>query len=78
MQKDHITSMLRGFADSTLSETGGGARKPLGMSDAEESYRHALSRVLGVANLMCYFHVKQACKDYLAKRSVGTAEQKAA
>ncbi|CAK0870598.1 unnamed protein product, partial [Prorocentrum cordatum] len=48
------------------------------MSDAEESYRRALSRVLGAANLMCCFHVKQARKDCLAKRSAGTAEQKAA
>ena len=25
---------------------------------------------------MCYFHVKQACKDYIAKHGHGSAEKK--
>ena len=79
MAKEHIADMLRGFRDSTIRATGcgaSGANKVLAMSDAEAAYREGLRTVFASANLMCYFHVKQAAKKNLDKRLPETEEVK--
>ena len=65
MQAEQVKSMFEGFRDSTVRVTQGQASKTWAMSDAEEAYRRAQAEVFGSSNLMCFFHVKQAAKDYM-------------
>ena len=46
------------------------------MSDAELAYRRALSEVFQSDNLMCFFHVKQAARDYIMAHCHETKEAK--
>ena len=46
------------------------------MSDADSCYRKSLQQIFGCSNLMCYFHVKQACREYLFAHFKGTKEQR--
>ncbi|CAE7232615.1 unnamed protein product [Symbiodinium natans] len=76
LEQKTVQSMLEGFRDSTARVTRSNTRKKLAMSDAEAAYRKSLREVFGASNLMCYFHVKQACKDYIVKHGHGSAEQR--
>ena len=79
MEHEHVADMLKGFKDSTVRVTGcgaGGVKKALAMSDAEGAYRKGLANNFESSNLMCFFHVKQAAKENLMKRFVGTSEEK--
>ena len=76
MEADHVEEMFQGFRDSTIRFTHGNTNKRLAMSDAETAYRRALAKWFGSSNLMCYFHVKQACKEYLEKHFRGAADHK--
>jgi len=79
MAQEHIAEMFEGFASSISKSTRCGpdaVRKALAMSDAEGAYRHGMAKAFGSANLMCYFHVKQAAKENIQKRYPGTAKEK--
>ena len=65
MEGSQVTEMLQGFRDSTARVIRGNPNKKFAMSDAELAYRRALSEVFRSDNLMCFFHVKQAARDYI-------------
>jgi hypothetical protein len=79
MAKEHVTDMLTGFANSVIRRSGcgpDGVKKALAMSDAELAFRQGLAQAFSSANLMCYFHIKQAARDNLDKRFPATRKEK--
>ena len=75
MDGAQIRAMLKGFRDSTVQVTQGDTTKRLAMSDAETAYRRAMAEVFRASNLMCFFHVKQAAKEYLRKHLSRTKKE---
>ena len=76
MEGSQVKEMLQGFRDSTARVTRGNPNKKFAMSDAELAYRRALSDVFQSDNLMCFFHVKQAARDYIMAHCHGKQNAK--
>lgn len=76
VSKDMIQDMLSKYADNAEKITGKRPDKEYGMSDGEVAYRHALKHALGCQNLMCWFHVTQAVRDWLGKHAQVTGKAK--
>ena len=64
MEAQHITDMMESFAGVMQRETKRNVHKPFVMSDQELAYRQALKVAFKGDNLMCYFHVKSAAREY--------------
>jgi len=71
----HITALLSGFQASTERLVQKSCAKHLGMSDAEIAYRVSMQQAFACKPLMCWYHVKAACKLYLTKHYRGSAEE---
>ena len=76
VELDTVSKMLIGFKTSTERVTRRTADRLLAMSDGEVAYRNAMAKTFGSANLMCFFHVKQAARDNLMKRFEGNLASK--
>ena len=61
--------MTTGYADQVGRLTGKNPAKEHGMSDGDQAYRQGLKKVFGCDNLMCWFHVCQAVRDWLGKHA---------
>jgi hypothetical protein len=71
----HVGEMLTKWHQSVEKLVGRECRKMYSMTDAETAYARGLAEACHSSPLMCWFHVKKACKDYLAKRFRGTATE---
>lgn len=76
MEAEHVTDMAVTYAQETKRVTGLSVHKDFVMSDQEAAYRRALKTAFHGSNLMCVFHVKSACRDYLFHGLRGTTQEK--
>ena len=77
MSKPMIKNMLSKYADQVKQVTGKMPGKAQAMSDAEESYRYAMKEAFACENVMCWFHVCQAVRDWLGKHARVDSSEKA-
>ena len=67
MQGATMLDALVGFRDAARAETGQVITKAFAMSDAAANYREAQKEAYSAQNLMCWYHIVAAVRDWFKK-----------
>ena len=79
LQPDQVQELYSAFQSSCQQVTHADCTKRLCMSDAEDCLRNAMRTAFGGENgenLMCWFHVKAACRKWLFQHASGSGDDK--
>ena len=69
VSKPFVAEMLRAYARQVSAVNERNSSKDFLMSDAEGAYREGMKEAFGGENLMCWFHVVSAVRDWLGKHA---------